>query len=92
MKIPDTLKIGAITYKIVLTDPSNLEGEKCGDWDPQDSTIRINMYMPEDQKWATLLHEAIHAMNCKIMETEVEFLAQSLLQILVDNEILKIKP
>jgi uncharacterized protein YaaW (UPF0174 family) len=85
MKIPKTLKIGGVVYKIELVRMDNL----CGEYDATTGTIRINPDMPQDLQEETLIHEALHGINNELDEREIEFLSQALYQMLKDNNLLK---
>jgi hypothetical protein len=85
MKIPKTLKIGAITYNIVIKDLD----EDMGRTMFTNSTIFLDTKLSKEQMMVTLLHEIIHCQNNQLSEMEVEFLAQSTYQILKDNNFIK---
>lgn len=74
------LKVGGINYRVVLKDL-----EEFGKTDFSKNTIFIDTKLPEDQKMAALIHETLHCINNQLSEKDVEFLAQSLFQILKDN-------
>lgn len=84
-KIPSKLKIGAITYNIVIKDLD----EDMGRTVFTNSTIFLDTKLSKEQMMVTLLHEIIHCQNNQLSEMEVEFLAQSTYQILKDNNFIK---
>lgn len=80
-KIPSKLKIGGITYNIVIKDLD----EDMGRTMFTNSTIFLDTKLSKDQMIVTLIHEIIHCQNNQLSEMEVEFLAQSTYQIIKDN-------
>lgn len=89
MTIPETIKVGALTYKIEITP---LEDD-CGDFDSLTSTIRINSAMPQDAQEATLIHELFHAMNSEFadgpMHAFMDSLALQWYAVLKENDLLR---
>jgi hypothetical protein len=63
--------------------------EADGKQDTLDCTIRIKKCLPQSQKEVTLLHELLHCINNQMAEKDIEFLAQALGQVLIDNNLLK---
>lgn len=63
-----TLRIGAHEYDLVVA--SNDQGD-CGATDYINSTITIHKDMQLSMKGATLLHEAMHALNTTLGEEHV---------------------
>ena len=95
-KIPKKLKIGGIVYTIESVPRKELfyadmaETDMCiGEITIDCSLIKISKDADINQQWVTLFHEIIHALNCKIKETETEYLAQGIYQVLSDNKLLK---
>lgn len=84
MNIPDKLKIGGIVYKIELVDEIR-DGDNAGRLETKKNRILLDKTGPINQLELTLLHEIIHAINIEVEEKDVEFLAQALYQVLVDN-------
>ena len=65
MKIPDTVRIGLITYKVEIHDEP-LEGDRIGEIDYHNATIKLSKFTAEDvQKW-TFYHELTHALFMKL--------------------------
>lgn len=85
MIIPKKIKVWANIYHIIIDDILEEDGKQ----DTRDSTIRIKKCLPQRQKELTLFHEIIHCINNQMEEKEVEFLAQALGQVLIDNNLLK---
>lgn len=84
MIIPEKVKIGGIVYNVeVVDDLSDIVGK-----------LELNKQLiqiangKEDYMNVTFLHEVFHAMNVCLEETQVEFLAGSLYQIIKDNPII----
>jgi Zn-dependent peptidase ImmA (M78 family) len=95
MKIPKTLKIGGMKWK-VIEDKGLRNSDKSGLAVFADQTIRIDTDSSEQMKWQTLIHEIIHVLfwqggidikigNEQTEEEIVENLAHDLHQVLVDN-------
>lgn len=85
MSIPSKLKIGGQYIRVIVTDDVPRDGN--GFWDNRKATIFIYKNMPVSEQEVTLVHEIIHALNNSIEEKEVEFLAQGIYQVLVDNRL-----
>ncbi len=83
INIPDTVKVGGLTYDVVITD--SIEGNECAAFiDTQKLQIKIEKTsLPSMQH--SFIHEIIHAINSTIPEEEIEYLTMSFLQIIVDN-------
>ena len=88
MTIPQTVKIGALEYKVVVTP----DIDNCGDFDSLTGTIRINGSMPPREQEATFFHEAMHAMNSEFSDGAMHALLASLslqlYQFLKENQLL----
>lgn len=56
IKLPNKMRVGAIDYELL-----EIEMQDLGQFDNEDSIIRINSKVTDQQKYLTLLHEAIHA-------------------------------
>lgn len=82
LKIPKKLKIGAITYKILVGSIDD-----CGECDTKTQTIKIDESMSEELTEVTFWHEVLHAINISLTEKEVEFLAQAIVQVRRDNNL-----
>lgn len=85
-----TLKVGGHTYELML-EP-NKDGD-CGEVDYVASTITINPDMQLSMRTATLIHEALHAMNPTLGEEHLghallDSLAEQLYHFLSENELL----
>lgn len=83
MQIPSTVKVGGLTYGIEIVN--KMDDDSCvGKTYFQDLKIKIEKAEKPFME-LTFLHEILHAMNAELKETDIEFLAQSLYQVLVDN-------
>lgn len=87
MVIPEQIKIGGIIYKIELVDDTVLPDDNLSELIWEYKTIRIERVLPLDMQLACLWHEVLHAMNNQLEETVVEFLAQGITQIILDNKL-----
>lgn len=85
LKIPKSIKIGGLTYKVELAPM----GDDLGQTDFRTSLIRINEALNDEQKLASFLHECFHCINTQLTEEQVDYLALSVNQILVDNKLIK---
>lgn len=88
MKIPKTVKIGGHTIRVdevEFGDDSNL----CGDNAYIDGRIRLNKALPQTQKEASFIHEAMHTMNTTMSHDLLDSLAEQMYQFLKDNNLLK---
>jgi hypothetical protein len=86
MNIPKKIKIGALTFKVVIED---LGEDKLGETDRTCSTIRINSIITKQEQVLTFFHEVFHQVNATYDEERVEFLATSVYQLLQDNHLLR---
>lgn len=89
VKLPEFVKVGALTYKVEETDRLELGTNYLGEilYDTLEIRVRPGAEQRERQ---TLLHEIIHAMLTNIGEKEhdervVEGLAHMLLEVIQDN-------
>ena len=85
MKIPKSVKIGGIVYKVDIVPM----GDDLGQTDFRTSEIRISKDLNDNQKLASFIHEAIHCVNTQLTEEQVDYLALSINQIIVDNKLFK---
>jgi len=84
MKIPTKLKILAHTYTV-----QEVEGLiDNGTQNSNPHTILIDKNLCQTEKEVVLLHEILHAINEKMSEKDIEFLAQTIYQVLKDNHLL----
>lgn len=94
MIIPETLKIGNLTYKITYEDDDTFE--KCGKGYMLKQYIKLNSSMSPELKAETFLHEIIHQiLDQKAFSDEskdeklVDTISGGLYQVLNDNGLLK---
>ena len=90
--IPAHLKVGGRTYNITHPDRLEDEGEPCdGLTDSDTLEIQLLAGIPEQNEKLTFVHEMLHAVDdfaaLHLTEDTVERLAQALLMVLVDNEL-----
>lgn len=87
MIVPKKLKIGGIPIAIKFRDAlDNPNGFGC--FEASKNLISLRAGNPPNQIEVTLLHEIIHALNCNIPELEVEYLAQGIYQVIIDNNLI----
>lgn len=84
--IPTKIKIGAITYNILLTNPEDLN-EDMGEISLKRNEIRINNSIPENQQEVALWHEILHGINMDLPDANIEFLAQAIYQVIKENKL-----
>jgi Zn-dependent peptidase ImmA (M78 family) len=92
MLIPKQVKIGAITYKVIVTDGwHGIEGADGENFSTikMGNTIYINSTLTQEMKELTFLHEMMHAMNSTISHEFLDSLANQLYQTLKDANLLK---
>jgi|GEM_PF-3959076 len=82
---PSHLKIGAHSYELITETPKALPPEVFGQLDRKKNQLVIDGSMPPDQIGATLLHEALHAINNELNHTLLDSLAEQLYQFLADT-------
>jgi hypothetical protein len=89
MNIPQTIKIGAINWKILLVEPSDIDPDSVssGSSSHETQTIMINRYLSAEMKEQTLLHEILHAVDLQMEHNAVEMLATLLHQVLTENKL-----
>lgn len=81
MKIPKILKVGGIIYTIEIVE--KIDGAAAMIHFDEEK-IRVQK-AKEDFMNQAFWHEIFHAINGELRETDVEFLAVSLYQIITDN-------
>ena len=86
LKIPSQLKIGGHLYKVKILDAEDINNN-CGEQNCARNTIKIRKDLPQDQIEETFLHEILHAINNRISEQEITFLAHTLYQVFRDNKL-----
>ena len=74
--------------KVIMMPGSEMVG-KNGEYRSGELKILIDKDVKQSQIEATLIHEVLHCININMDEEKVEWLAQSLYQVLSDNKMLK---
>ena len=88
MKFPfRKLKIGAHTFTVKIEDSGLLEDGSHGICKYDDNTIAVSSDLSDSQMVKTLWHEILHALNNELSEKEVEWLAEGITQVMLDNEL-----
>ena len=94
MKIPESVRIGGVEYRILRAEPSLNDGIHmlCGQIDYQKSLIRLSDEVKgREQECITLWHEILHGIRnhagvqIEDEETAVEMFAKGIYQVLADN-------
>ena len=75
------LKIGAHTYTIIYKELEDNDGLLLRD----KQEIHISSKLQGTEQFCTLIHEIIHVINNEFKHTDIEFLAQAMTQVLLDN-------
>jgi hypothetical protein len=84
VKIPKKLKILGQVVTVIRTDPND---DSAGYWMTKENKLFVNEAYPHTQQVTTFFHEALHAINYELPHEQVEWLAQSLAQVILDNKI-----
>ena len=92
MKIPSKVKVGAVTYKVVIDDnwPGSGydDGETC--WKkPRGNVIYLNSELTDEAKDIVFIHEGLHAMNSSMSHEFLDSLAQQIYAFFKENDLLK---
>lgn len=89
MKIPKTLRISGITWKVEQVDGSQVsEDFAIGCMDERTQTIKLDKSLSQEMKEATLLHEIFHCIDYQLEHDLVEMLSNQLYQVLKENKLL----
>jgi hypothetical protein len=83
MNIPNQIKVGGIKYKISIVE-DGINEHAAAEINTEKCTIKIRKGNPQFMA-VSFWHEILHAINMEMPEERVEFLAQALNQIAVDN-------
>lgn len=84
MNIPEKIKIGGITYQIKIVDVIDDDSSVAGRINTNKCLIQLtngdSQFMLQ-----TFWHEILHAINMEMPEERIEFCAQAIHQVVVDN-------
>lgn len=83
--IPKKIKIGGLTYSIQVVE--DIEDGCVGKIYYKEQKIKLEKSHPDFMS-LTFMHEILHAMNNEMNETQIEFLAQALCQLIKDNPVI----
>jgi Zn-dependent peptidase ImmA (M78 family) len=89
MKIPSTIKIGAVTYKVIQAKKWLDSGDTDGMLDLDTNTIYINSDLSREAREITFFHECMHAMNSTMNHEFLDSFAEQLYALLIENSLLK---
>jgi len=82
IKIPREIKVGAHSYRIILTPQLKIDQDKRGIVDHRRQTIELEGSMPNTMLVAVLLHEVVHIIDevysCHTDEDTTDRIAQGL--------------
>lgn len=91
MEIPSSVKIGGVTYKVVIADhwfeSDGSDGEVFYD-QRNGNVIYIRSDLSQEAKEVTFLHEALHCMNSCIDHNFLDSFSEQLYQFLKDNKLI----
>lgn len=93
MQLPESLKIGGHTYRVVLTDDDEKLDGGAGVIDDEAGEILIDSRSMRSVQEASLFHEIFHALNATMGETTIGHsllcsLAEQFYTVLADNNLL----
>ena len=94
MKIPKKLKIGAVTYEVIIAtewkgrDENGHDGE-CFYDRVMGHKIYIGAELSREAQEVTFLHEVLHALNSTMDHEFLDSLSEQLYQVLADNNLLR---
>lgn len=92
MRIPKSVKVGNIEYKIEITDETLVvNNHVCtGRIEYYKQVIKVSKDLETDCRFQTFLHELVHAIDedrdIDLDEKKTEMLARGLAQVLKDNQ------
>lgn len=84
MQIPSNIKVGGIRYKVKVVGTDDIGDKTAGQINTEKCTMKVLKGDPQFMH-VTFLHEILHAINMEFGEETIEFLAQSLYQVIADN-------
>ena len=84
MQIIPTIKIGGIKYIVKVVPDEDFDGKTGAEIVANKKLIKV-LKGDKDFMFQSFWHEIVHAINMELDEPMVEFLAQALYQIIVDN-------
>jgi hypothetical protein len=87
-KLPKSLKIGPIRYRLKVVPEKEIEGD-LGETFFKEKIIKINETLPEEVLQATLMHEILHGIDYLMDHEIVEMLSNSLCLLFKENKKLK---
>lgn len=74
---------------IVVEEIEFDDEDTCGDNSYTKGRIRLNKSLPQTQKEATFIHEAMHTMNTTLNHELLDSLAEQIYQFLKENKLLR---
>lgn len=95
MKIPNKLKIGGHTYRVILTDdPNLLSNDALASIDTSHAVIYIEKGADPTIQASSLIHEIFHALNSTFGDNDmghalIDSLSEQFYQVLSENRLLR---
>lgn len=90
MIIPDQIKIGSQTIKVVLTPACNIDSDCNGGWAKwEQNELFIASDMPQERIEQVFIHEVFHFINIYLTEEQCTYLSEGIYAFLSDNNLLK---
>ena len=87
MKLPSTIKIGGVTYKVIIANEwfnhDEADGETFNDL-RNGNTIYIRETLSQEAKEITLIHEILHCCNSTVNHEFLDSLAEQIYQVFKD--------
>lgn len=84
MILPRKIRVGLHDVTVIRKDPNDTGA---GYWVTKENKMCINDEYPHSQQVTTFLHEVLHALNYELPHEQVEWIAQGLAQVILDNKI-----
>ncbi len=88
MKIPKTIKVLGVIFKVEIVSDKELK-EELAECRPVECLIKINETAPHEQQCVGLIHEILHAIDWTLSESKVDVLAPALYCVLKENNLLR---
>ena len=85
MRLPKRVKVGGITYRIIMVNEESLESHSLADTVKGKQLIRVSDDLLKNVEIQVLFHELFHAHNWEMSEEQVETLSQQVVQLMLDN-------
>lgn len=87
MNIPKKIKVGGLTYKVIIVDA--IKDSTAQAQTRHDEQVILLRKMKKTRMEQTFFHEIMHCINNELNEVEIESIAVGIFQVLKDNNIIK---